>query len=215
MSLIAVVGHCGHVTVNSGERLACQPSTDLFRFVAGEVGAEVLAWFALLEVTGQQAFEGCWNLGGRNTITNRATDGGMLAYGSADTEVKGVHHFSFVLDLLSFQTDVGDPVLAAAVGAAGHMQLELLVEAGEASFQFFNEPPREALCFADGKLAEFGAGAGNCPAPECRALHVQSNLVELACQLSGSMVRNIDEEQILHDRRTELAIAEAFSKFRG
>ena len=183
--------------------------------MAREVGAEVLAWFAFLEVTGQQSFESCWNLGGRNTITNGATDGGMFAYGSAYTEVKGVHHFSFVFDLLAFQANVSDPVLAAAVGAAGYMQLELLVEAGQTFFELLNEPPREALGLANGKLAELGAGAGNCPAPEGRALDMQSYLFELACQFSGFSLRNIDEEQILHDRRTELAVAEAFSKLRG
>ena len=41
-----------------------------------------------------------------------------------------------MLDLLAFEADVGDPVLAAGVGAAGDVELDLLVEAGEAVLPF-------------------------------------------------------------------------------
>ena len=76
---------------------------------------------ALLEVTAQQAFEGCWNLGGWNTITDRTANGSVLANGSPYTEIVCVNHPAIVFNFFSFETDIGDPVLAAAVRAAGHM----------------------------------------------------------------------------------------------
>jgi hypothetical protein len=47
----------------------------------------------------------------------------VLAHRSAEAEVVGVGELAFVLDLLAFDADVGDPVLAAAVGAAGDVSL--------------------------------------------------------------------------------------------
>ena len=47
---------------------------------------------------------------------------GVFADGSADAEVEGVDHLAVLLDLLAFEADVGDPVLAAGVGAAGDVE---------------------------------------------------------------------------------------------
>ena len=66
----------------------------------------------------------------------------MVADSAADAEVVGVDELAVVLDLLAFDADVGDPVLAAAVGAAGDVELELLVEAGQALFELLDEPAR-------------------------------------------------------------------------
>ena len=100
----------------------------------------------------------------------------MLADGSAKTEVVGVGELAFVLDFFAFDADVGDPVLAAAVGAAGYVELELLVEAGEAVFELVDEPAREALGLSDGQLAELGAGAGDGAAPKVSAFDLQTDL---------------------------------------
>ena len=115
-------------------------------------------------------------------IADGPGDGGVLADGSAYTEIKRVHHPALVLDLLAFHPDVGDPVLAAAIGAAGHVQLELLIEAGQPLFQFVDNPAGEALGLGDGELAEFGAGAGDRAAPEGGALHRQAERLKLAGQ---------------------------------
>ena len=69
-------------------------------------------------------------------------------------------------DLLAFNADVGDPVLPATVGASGDVQLQVLIEAGQALFQFFDQPAREALRFGDRQLAEFRAAAGDGAARE-------------------------------------------------
>jgi hypothetical protein len=47
----------------------------------------------------------------------------MHAERAAEGERPGIGEFAFVLDLFAFEADVGDPVLAAAVGAAGDVQL--------------------------------------------------------------------------------------------
>ena len=70
------------------------------------------------------------------------------------------------LDFLSFKADIGNPVLAAGVGATGDVEFEMLIERGEAVFEFLDDPTREALGFGDRELAEFGSGAGNGAAPE-------------------------------------------------
>ena len=114
----------------------------------------------------QQALDGFGHERRGAAIADRARDGGVLADRSAEAEVVGVGQLALVLDLLAFEADVGDPVLAAAVGAAGDVELELLVELGQALFELVDEPAGEALGLGDGELAELGAGAGDGAAPE-------------------------------------------------
>ena len=133
---------------------------------AGEVGAEVFAGVAGGEVAAEQALDGVGAVFGGGAVADLAGEAGVLADGSADAEVEGVDHLAVLLDLLAFEADVGDPVLAAGVGAAGDVELDLLVEAGEAVFHLGDEPLGEGLGFGDGELAELGAGAGDGAAPE-------------------------------------------------
>jgi hypothetical protein len=109
----------------------------------------------------------------------------VLADRSAEAEVVGVGELALVLDLLAFDADVGDPVLAAAIGAAGDVQLELLVELRQALFELVDEPAREALGLSDGQLAELRAGAGDGAAPEGRAFDVEADLAQFARQLAA------------------------------
>ena len=55
-------------------------------------------------------------------------------------------------------------MLAAAVGAAGNVQFELLIELRQPLFHLFHQPARKTLGLGDGELAELGTGAGNCAA---------------------------------------------------
>src|SRR5271169_4959148 len=99
--------------------------------VAAERGAEVLFGLTVGEIFAQQAFDGFGDQRRGAARADGARYGGVLADGSAEAEVVGVNELAFVLDLLAFNADVGDPVLAAAVGAAGYVELELLVKAGQ------------------------------------------------------------------------------------
>ena len=113
----------------------------------------------------------------------------MLAYGSAQAEVVRVGQLAFVLDLLAFHADVGDPVLAAAIRAAGHIQPELLIELRQPLFQFVHQPARKALGLGDGQLAEFRARAGHRAAPERSSLRPAGRSAQFAVQVppfSGS-----------------------------
>ena len=85
----------------------------------------------------------------------------MPAHGSTDAEVERSDQRSILLDLLAFKTDLGDPVLSAGVGAAGDVELDLLVEGGKALFHLGDEPACEALSLRDGELAKFGTSAGD------------------------------------------------------
>src|SRR5690242_7265686 len=70
-----------------------------------------------------------------------------FAQAAADAKVIRVHHFSFGLDLLAFNPDIGNPVLAAAIRATGDMQLDLLVEARKPLLELVAQPARESLRF--------------------------------------------------------------------
>ena len=83
---------------------------------------------AVGQVLAQQALDGFGHQRRGAAIADRARDGCVLADRSAEAEVVSVGQLALVLDLLAFDADVGDPVLAAAVGAAGDVQPELLVE---------------------------------------------------------------------------------------
>src|ERR1700691_2657760 len=101
-----------------------------------------------------------------------------------------------MFNFFAFETDVGDPVLAAAVRAAGYVEAELLVELGQAFFHLINQPPREALGLCDSELAELCAGAGDGAAPEGRTLDAEADLFQLASEFSCACIGYVEEEQI-------------------
>jgi len=96
--------------------------------MAAEPGAKVLLGLPVRQVLAQQALNGIGYKRCRAAIADRASDCSMLTHRSAEAEIEGVGQFALVLDLLALDTDVGDPMLAAAIGAAGDVQTKLLVE---------------------------------------------------------------------------------------
>ncbi len=174
---------------------------------AGEVGAEVFAFGAGGEVAVEEAFDGGGAVFCGGTVAQRTGGAGVFAYGSADAEVEGVDEGSVLLDLFAFEADVGDPVLAAGVGAAGDVELDLLVEAGEAVFHLGDEPLVEALGLGDGEFAELCAGAGDGSAPEGGDVHLEAEGVELDDERGGLAVGDVGDEDVLHDGGAELAVA--------
>src|SRR5438270_9370068 len=77
----------------------------------------------------------------------------MQAQRTSNAEVVGVEQAVVHFDLLALYPEVGDPVLAATVGAARDVQLQMLVESGEALIELLDQPAREGFGFGDGKLA--------------------------------------------------------------
>ncbi len=121
----------------------------------------------------------------------------MFTHGSTKAEVKSVGQLALMLDLLSLEPNVRNPVLPATIGATGHVQLQLLIELRQTLFHLINQPPCKALGLGNRQLAELRACARHRAPPEHRSFHVQSNLAQLPSQFAGLRLRHIDNHQVL------------------
>ncbi len=139
----------------------------------------------------------------------------MQAERAAQAKVIGIDHLSVDFYLFAIDANVGDPVLSATVRAAGDVQLQMLIEAGQAVFQFFHQPAGKVLCFRDRELAELRAAAGDRAAPEGRTAHAQSNGIQFPSQVFGIELRNIHDEQVLHVGGAKFARREAIRQIGG
>src|SRR3989454_151560 len=126
---------------------------------------------------------------------------------AADAEVVGAHERAVDLQLLALDADVGDPVLAARVGAAGDVQLHVLLKARQPPLEILDEPLREALGLRQRELAELGARAGDGAAAERRAAGRQPGLGQLARERGDALAAHVDDDDVLHGGRAQLAIA--------
>ena len=156
----------GQVALYGLKNLAGKLRAQFVVGVARKPRAQAFVGCAPAQVIAQQPLNGFGNKRRGAAIAHRPRNARVLAHGSAEAEVVGVGQLALVLDLLAFEADVGDPVLAAAVGAAGDVELELLIELRQPLFELVNQPAREALGLGDGQLAELRAGAGDGAAPE-------------------------------------------------
>src|SRR5580704_540236 len=164
---------------------------------------------------GEQARDGVGDFFGGAAVANGAGDGGELAYAAAYAEIVGVDHFAFVLDFLAFDADVGDPVLATGVGAAGDVELDVFLVAGEAVFELLGEPTGVGFGFGESEFAEFGARASDGAAHEGVGLDGEAVGGEFLDYGSDAGFGNVDEEKILHERGAEVAIAVMLGKIGG
>src|SRR5579862_7432223 len=82
----------------------------------------------------------------------------------------------------------------------------MLIEPGQAIFEFLHQPSREALGLSDCELAEFRAAAGDGPSPEWRTFNRQTDRAQFFRQRRGIGTRHVHDQQVLHIRRTELAV---------
>ena len=139
--------------------------------MTGKKAPQILTRPAIGEVAAQQAFDGFRDLGREAAKSDRPRNRLIQAERTAQAEVVGVHHVAVDLDLLAFDSDVGDPVLSATVGAAGDVQFQVLIKSGQAFFQFFHQPARKAFRLGDGQLAELRTAAGDGSAPKRRPAH--------------------------------------------
>ena len=177
--------------------------------MAREPLAQVLVVPAVGKILPQQTLDRFGHQRRRAAITNWARDICELAYRAAKAEVVGVRQLALVLDLLAFDADVRDPVLAAAIRASSHVQAELLIELRDPLLELADEPASKALGLGDGKLAELGAGAGDCATPEVGGFDVQADLAEFAHQFAGFGIGHVDKDQILRNRGPQLARPES------
>src|SRR6185437_6590551 len=180
--------HGRGVALDGREPGAGELGADALVVVAGKVLAEVFAGLPVGEVGAEEFLDGFGAVFGGGAETDRTARSGIFADRAADAEVEGIDHLAVLLDLLAFEADIGDPVLAAGVGAACDVQPDLLVETGKTVFHLADEPLGETHGFGDGELAELGAGAGDGAAEERRGLDAQVHLTELVNQLAHAFI---------------------------
>jgi len=109
--------------------------------------AEIFFRSAIFVELLEETLDRVGDIGGGAAVAYRPGDRGEFAYASADAEIVGIDHFAVELDFFALEADVGDPVLAATVGAAGDVDAELLLEAGNAIIQLSREPTGKAFSF--------------------------------------------------------------------
>src|SRR5262245_14819852 len=139
----------------------------------------------------------------------------MAADPAAHAEVVGVDERAVYLDLLALEAEVGDPVLAAAVRAAGDVDPQMLLEPGQPLLERLHQAAREALGLGERQLAELGAGARHCPAPERRRVEHEVGRLELAHESAGAARRHVGDHEILYAGGPEGAGAVAVGQLRG
>src|SRR5580704_3550527 len=177
--------------------------------------AEIFFRSAIFVELLEETLDRVGDIGGGAAVAYRPGDRGEFAYASADAEIVGIDHFAVELDFFALEADVGDPVLAATVGAAGDIDAELLLEAGDAVVEFAGEPARETFGFGESELAEFGASAGDRGACECGGANRQARSREFASNPDGVLVWDVYDHEILHDRVADVAVAVAVGQVGG
>src|SRR5579859_1516346 len=118
-------------------RLPGKKLTQLCVAVPNEKATQIFARLPLREELSKQSLQSIWNFRSRAAISNRTRRRLMQPKRSANAEVIGIDESVLNLDFLSFNTDVGDPMLPAAIGASRNMQLQVLIESRQPVFEFF------------------------------------------------------------------------------
>src|SRR5260370_18647308 len=172
-----------------------------------KVRPQVFIGLPVSEIRSQKPLDGRGYVLCGSAVAQRTGCARIFANRSANAEVEGIHESSILLDLLALESNVGDPVLSAGVGAARHVQLDLLVKARQPILHLADQPLGEALRLRNSQLAELGARARDGSAPECRHIHLQPQPIQLNKQSSSLRTGNVDDQDVLHDRRTQLTIA--------
>src|SRR5574341_1586354 len=173
--------------------------------------AKISAIRPAIQVCRQQTLDGTRHLGRGAPVSYRPGLALVLADSAPHAEVVRINYCSAHLDLLALDADVGDPVLAAAIRATGHVDLEVLVKSGHPLLKLFYQPLGEALRLREGQLTEFRSRARNRTPPEGRGVKPHTGVLDLLCQGIGVLASQVEDEEILHDRDPSLSRAIAVS----
>src|SRR5580658_7838536 len=175
---------------------------------------QILVCFSVLVKSGQQPLDSIGNIRGGAAIANGPGDRSNLAEAPADTEVVGVYHPAIYFDFLSFNADVGDPMLPATIRAASDVESQLFLKIGKPLFEFLREPSRKAFCFRQCELAKFRSRAGHGSACEYRGLDRQGSSFKLVRNCGRVSLWHVDDQQILHGGGTDVAVRVAIRQIR-
>src|SRR5262245_59064447 len=97
--------------------------------------AQIFTGVARLKVIAQETLDRVRHIVRRAAIADRPREACMFADSAAQAEVVSVLGAALGFDLFAFQADIGNPVLAATVGAASDVELQLLVKLGQPLFE--------------------------------------------------------------------------------
>src|SRR5712664_1381572 len=126
------------------DKFSSQQSPKLLVRMPREKAPQVLARCALLVEFAQQPLDGVRHFRRRAAITDGPRNRRKLAHAASNAEVIRVDHPAIDLQLFAFNTDVRNPVLAAAIRASGDVQPELLLKARKPLIELFRKPARES-----------------------------------------------------------------------
>src|SRR5919109_1084178 len=197
------------------QKLAGQALAQFFIAVPGKKLPQIFAGQSLLEISLQEPFNRIWNFAGPAAVTDWASNGLMQADCAAHAEIVGILQPAIDFDLLAFNPNVCNPVLPAAIGAAGYVQLQVLLKSRKSFFELFYKPASKTLGFGNGQLAEFSSAAGDCATPKWRSAHSQTGGVQSLCQFLYVAIGNIYNQQILHVGRAQVAVSKLFGEISG
>src|ERR1700691_5093187 len=105
----------GDVALDCCQHLTGKMCAELVVGVTVEPGAQIFVRHTVGQILAQQPFNGFGDKRRGASIAHSARDGSVLSDRSAEAKVVSVGKFALVLDLLAFDANVGNPVLAAAV----------------------------------------------------------------------------------------------------
>src|SRR5579864_4800792 len=167
---------------------------------------------ALIEIAAQQTLNGIWHFAGRAPVTHGTAKPCMLADGAPKAEVISILNAAVNFELLAFQSDIGNAMLAATVGAARYVELQLLIKFRDALFQLLNQPAGESFGFCYCQLAELAAGASYGAAPERRGRNMKPGSLQAESYRRSVFARHVHYHQVLCVRGAKLAISIALSQ---
>src|SRR5690348_7839286 len=200
---------------DGSNQFAGQQLAELRVRVASKEAPEVLAGFALGKVMSEQTLDRVGNFSRQAAISGGPRGRLMQAQRTSNAEVVGVEQAVVHFNLLALDPEVGDPVLAATVGAARDVQFEMLVESGEALIELLDQPTGESLGFGNSELAELGTAARDGAARKRGTTDFQSDVIHLFRERLGIKRGNVDHQQVLHVGGTEFAASKTFGEIRG
>src|SRR5579863_311117 len=201
--------------VGHGNRFAGKNIANGFVGLARQIFLERLVGPLVYGELFEEALDSVGNFGGGAAIADGPRDTCVVTDSTADAEVVGIDHLAIHSGFLAFEADVGGPMLAAAIGAAGDMQLQLLLIVREAIFELVGKPTSEGFRFGEGELAEFRTGASDRAADESRGQNREAARVKRGNYFGSMFAGNVDDEEILHRSGADVAIGVLIGEIGG
>lgn len=133
---------------------------------SGQEVVQSLVGAAVPKKCAKYSFDGRGSRGCRTLKANEAGLDRVVTGGSSDSETEGIVHLAFAPDLFSFEANVGEVMVGAAVAASGDIDFDVVREFREAVLKMSDELPGELFGFCDSELAELSSGAGDGSARE-------------------------------------------------